>query len=157
MYFPLRLLWRFSLLAVRVLVSTLSIAAGAVGAKGQSQALDQASGSIEPRLAYTPTAKGKAGIPTFEADMPAPSVRVGGGGHGAKAQEPKNGEHSISEQVGQMAEASQEQGPGGAEEKQETVLRERREDERPNPKKRMWEEPAGDVAQEQGNRARDEL
>lgn len=95
--------------------------------------------------------------------MAAPSIRVGGGGHGAKA------EHaSMSDQVGQMAEESQQgnNAPGDTQEHREktggeaepkgTVLRERRADELPNPKKRMWEEPVGgDVAQD--NRPRDEL
>ena len=38
-----------------------------------------------------------------------------------------------------------------------TVLRERREDEAPNPKKRMWEEPVAQGGRDEGRRERDEL
>ena len=54
---------------------------------------------------------------------------------------------SVSDQVGEMAEQSRkgehtqsENTAIGDGEQQGTVLRERREDECPNPKKRMWEE-----------------
>ena len=170
LYLPLRLLWRFAFFAVKLLIGSLPAVAGSVGAKGQSTALEQISGSIGAKLEYTPTARGKAGIPTFEANMAAPSVRVGGGGQGAKAEEESgSGGQSMLEQVGEMAEKTQQEGNKGAEEKsqqagrrgaeekQETVLRERGADERPNPKKRMWEEPVAGGTQGQENRPRDEL
>ena len=68
---------------------------------------------------------------------------------------------SLSDQVGEMVEQSQredniqsENKPASEEERQGTVLRERREDEPPNPKKRMWEEP---IDRSQDNLPRDEL
>lgn len=112
------------------------------------------------------------GIPTFRSDTPRASVAVGGGGHGAKAEEASS-EGDVVEQVGQMAERSQQEARGvgeaaeqrqheprqGAEERAQgegTVLRERTaEDGPPNPKKRMWEEPSGDTPQ--SDRPRDEL
>ncbi|KAL9105119.1 MAG: hypothetical protein Q9163_000037 [Psora crenata] len=157
LYFPLRLLWRFSLFIVQLLVGSLSAVAAAAGAKGQTKAVEQANGRIDASLSHTPTARGKAGIPTFERNMPAPSVKVGAGGHGAKVEHPKSREQSMSEQVGGMAERAQQEGKDHTQERPETVLRERREDERPNPKKRMWEEPVEELAKAQGNTPRDEL
>ena len=68
---------------------------------------------------------------------------------------------SVSEQVGEMAEQSRKAEHTQPEntaiedgEQQSTVLRERREDECPNPKKRMWEEP---IDRSQENAPRDEL
>ena len=94
--------------------------------------------------------------------MPAPSVRVGAGGAGAKQDPNSNQEGAsstpLSDRVGQMAEDSRQQqrrsaqgsragskdegreGGNAGSEQRGTVLRERREDEAPNPKKRMWEE-----------------
>ena len=63
---------------------------------------------------------------------------------------------NLSEQVGEMAEKSQQSSKSGGEEsKQGTVLRERAEGEKPNPKKRMWEEPAEDA--QASIRSKDEL
>lgn len=88
--------------------------------------------------------------------MPAPNIAAGGGGAGAKEQplSPRNTElteNIISEKIGKMAENSGDLSAGSREEsatndvddvrQQSTVLRERREDELPNHKKRMWEEP----------------
>ena len=68
---------------------------------------------------------------------------------------------SVSDQVGEMAEQSRkgkhtqpENTATGDGEQQGTVLRDRREDECPNPKKRMWEEP---IDRSQKNSPRDEL
>ena len=68
---------------------------------------------------------------------------------------------SVSNQVGAMAEQSRkgehtqpENTATGDGEQQGTVLRDRREDECRNPKKRMWEEP---IDRSQKNTARDEL
>lgn len=152
-----------SLLAVQLLIGSLSAVAGSVGAKNQSSALSQASQSISTSLAQKPTGTGK--IPTFRPNSPAPSVNVGAGGQGAKMQQPDKASRkegtSLSDQVGEMAEQSQKEEPTQPEdeaitegETQGTVLRERREDEPPNPKKRMWEEPIDRSGQE---KQRDEL
>lgn len=90
--------------------------------------------------------------------MSAPNIAAGGGGAGAKVQplNPKNSEtteNTIGEEIGKMAENSGDLTAGSREEssindveavgqqQSTTILRERREDELPNPKKRMWEEP----------------
>lgn len=96
--------------------------------------------------------------------MPAPSIAVGAGGSGAKApqpgQESSGAEQSLSEQIGQIAEQSQEdqRAPTASSEntRQETTLREREKDEPRNPKKRMWEETPPEVPGEE-TQARDEL
>ena len=163
LYLPTKLLWRFGLFFVQLLVGSLSAVAGFVGAKSQSSALSQVSESISTSLAQKPTGTGK--IPTFRPNHQAPSVHVGAGGQGAKMQQPelssRQGDKSLSDQVGEMAEQSQKEkntqpaetaSQGG--EQQGTVLRERREDECPNPKKRMWEEP---IDRSQKNAPRDEL
>ena len=147
---------------MQLLVGSLSAVAGAVGAKNQSSALSQASESIVTSLAQKPTGTGK--IPTFRPNSPAPSVNVGAGGKGAKMQQPEQPslkEKSFSDQVGEMAEQSQKEERTQPEnratakgEGQGTVLRERREDEPPNPKKRMFEEP---IDRSRENAPRDEL
>ena len=138
---------------MQLLVGSLSAVAGVAGvagAKNQSSALSQASESIATSLAQKPTGTGK--IPTFKTNSPAPSVHAGAGGQGAKMQQPEQPpgkeEKSLSDQVGELAEQSRKEKhtqpdkTATAEgERQGTVLRERREDEPPNPKKRMWEEP----------------
>ena len=105
-----------------------------------------------------------------------PSFKVGAGGHGAKGNRPlaeggqnaqrppgnTGGGESISEQVGKMVEDSKGDGSTGDQGEEETdeglkegtILRERREDEKPNPKKRMFEE--NDLSG-QGEKPRDEL
>ena len=148
---------------MQLLVGSLSALAGTVGAKNQSIALSQASKSFATSLAQKPTGTGK--IPTFKSNSPAPSVNVGAGGQGAKMQQPgqPSGEKakSLSDQVGEMAEQSQKESrtqlentANAEEEGQGTVLRERKEDEPPNPKKRMWEEP---IDRSRQNAPRDEL
>ena len=134
---------------------------GAIGGASQSSALSQASERLSTSLIVQPSATG--GIPRFPAGMSAPSIAVGAGGHGAKAQpsaQSSNSETgSLSEKVGKMVEESREgqQGTGkdSKNAEQGTVLRERNDDERPNPKKRMWEEKS--TPQEQETRPRDEL
>ncbi|KAF6240358.1 hypothetical protein HO173_001969 [Letharia columbiana] len=163
LYLPTKWLWRLSLLAVQLLVGSLSAVAGTVGAKNQSSALSQASESIVTSFAQKPTGTGK--IPTFRPNSPAPSVNVGAGGQGAKMQQPqqpsRKEDKTLSDQVGEMAEQSQKEEHTQLEntataegEQQGTVLRERREDEPPNPKKRMWEEP---IDRSRENAPRDEL
>lgn len=148
---------------MQLLIGSLSAVAGTVGAKNQSSALSQASESIATSLAQKPTGTGK--IPTFRSNSPAVSVNVGAGGQGAKMQQPeqpsRKEDKSLSDQVGEMAEQNQKEEHTQPEntvtaegERQGTVLRERREDEPPNPKKRMWEEP---IDRSQRNTPRDEL
>ena len=89
---------------------------------------------------------GTGNIPRFPSDHVAPSIRAGGGGHGAKMQQSgqpvRGGEKSLSEKVGQMAEESEKPAEKAEPDGQGTTLRERTvEDGPPNPKKRMWEEP----------------
>ncbi|KAL8643026.1 MAG: hypothetical protein Q9228_000371 [Teloschistes exilis] len=96
-------------------------------------------------------------LPTFQSGMPAPSIRVGGGGKGQP--HPRQDEDiSLSEKVGEMAEKTSEAAssshPTQGNSVQETVLRERESDEPPNPRKRMWEE---DTSGKGDTRARDEL
>ena len=85
--------------------------------------------------------------------MPEHSIRVGAGGQGAKAETPEDGGQSVTQRVEKIIEDHQQQAEKA--ESQETVLRERRADELPNPKKRMWEGPSGDA---KGSvKAKDEL
>ena len=153
-YFPLRQFWRISLYIVQIFIGTLSATAGIAGAQNKSVALSQSSTSISAssRLAQKATGTGK--IPRFPSDHVAPSIRAGGGGHGAKMQQPgqpaREGTKSLSEQIGQMAEESQKPAEKAEPEAHGTTLRERTvEDGPPNPKKRMWEEPI--------DRSKDEL
>lgn len=128
---------------MQLLVGSLSAVAGTVGAKNQSSALSQASESIATSLAQKSTGTGK--IPTFRTNVAAPSVNAGAGGQGAKMQQPeqpsRKEEKSLSDRVGEMAEQSQHTQPENSAtvegEHQGTVLRERREDEPPNPQKRV--------------------
>lgn len=157
-YLPIKLFWRFSL----SLLALLSTAFGALGATKQSAALSYASESISTSLKIQPSATG--GIPTFEADMPAPSVGVGGVGKSGNPQRPDREDgsdgKSFLDKVGKMAEQSRDGKGQPAQPAQEagsgTVLRERDTDEPPNPKKRMWEEPPP-PAQEEQEQVRDEL
>ena len=117
--------------------------------------------------------------------MAAPSIAVGGGGDGAK-KVPQDEESMVDEvgkivdgtqQAGAGVDVGAGPGAGkgagvgagegagvgagaGAGESgqadQGTVLRERRPDEKPNPKKRMWEEPPRPPQEEKG-RVKDEL
>ena len=173
-YLPIKWIWRLSLLSVQILATTLSSAAGVVGAKDKSIALSHSSATIATSLAHGPT--GKAKIPKRQLGQEAPSIMVGAGGYGAKMQPPSHQsrppqevqkERTLSEQIGEMAEGGhQEQTIGGDNRKdkaakeddhapQGTVLRERtEEDGPPNPKKRMWEEPSD---QQADSRPRDEL
>ncbi len=163
LYLPTKWLYRLTLFIFQIFIGTLSAAAGAVGAKNQSLALSNNSASLSTSLAQKPT--GTGAIPKFPSGHVAPMIRAGGGGYGAKMQDPnerlrqpeKKEENALSDQVGEMAEDTQK-GPersAGGEEQQGTVLRERTaEDGPPNPKKRMWEEP---TEPSQEGRQRDEL
>lgn len=173
LYLPTKWLWRLSRFSVQLLVGTLSAAAGTVGAKNQSIDLSHSSASISTSLAQIPTGTGK--IPKRIPGQPAPSIRVGAGGYGAKMEHPDQpresshestkAEKTLSDSVGEMAEKGQkkegEEVPLEEDERipredeQGTVLRERtEEDGPPNPKKRMWEEP---IETPKADRQRDEL
>lgn len=162
LYLPLRLVWKLMVFNTQVILSLFATVIGSFGAAKQSDALLQASERISTSLIVKPSATGD--FPRYQPNMPAPSVAVGAGGSGAKAPqppgvEPSSEKQSLSEQVGQMAEQSQEQRASTTSSEnasQETVLRERNDDEPQNPKKRMWEEPPPEAPGE-GTRARDEL
>ena len=132
---------------------------GAAGGASQSSSPSAVLDSLSTSLIVQPSATG--GIPKFHPEMSAPSIAVGSGGAGAKDQQynaPRS-EEELTEQVenrerekrGEEAatnKAEQDGVPG-------TVLGERKSDEPPNPKKRMWEENTDPGVQ--GDLARDEL
>ena len=133
--------------------------------------------SSRSSLIVKPSASGR-GTHRFDPNMARPSVPVGAGGQGAKE---GKGDESLADKIGKMADETQQQeqqqGQENAPENNEqaedheedgeddededeeyepqeqrgTVLREPREDETPNPKKRMWEEPL------EGEEGHDEL
>ena len=165
-------------LNTQVILSLLASIAGSVGGIQQSKVISQASERISKSLVVKPSATGE--FPTFQPNMPAPSVAVGAGGSGAKSvqaeqvskksdtslsdqigdmAESKKSDASLSDQIGDMAEsaqtATQSADTASTEDYQGTVLDERSSDEPPNPKKRMWEERTVEPTQE--TRPRDEL
>lgn len=152
---PYRII-NYSLRVTLYIVATL---AGAIGGASQSTALSQASERISPTVPLIVQPSATEGIPRFKPGMSAPSHAVGAGGAGAKArlsdtaaEQPSEGApESLSEKIGQMAEKAREESPV----QQGTVLRERTAEERPNPKKRMWEEPISNP--KAAERPRDEL
>lgn len=153
LYLPTKLMWRLTSAFVNVFIAIL----GAAGATKQSAALSNASEQVSTSLIVQPSAT-TGGIPTFKAAMSAPSINVGGGGKGqAPPHAPQDEGKSLSEEVGKMAGAVQKAEEAKVESSQPapqgTVLRERRSDELPNPKKRMWEE----APQPEEARQRDEL
>ena len=163
LYLPTRLMLRFISSVLTVSISLFSAFVGAVGGAGSSAAASRVGDKISTSLILKPSATG--GIPRFSKVMAAPSIAVGGGGKGGQAphgnQVPLS-DGGVLDQIGKMIDESQEEGKtaSGAtdqasEANQGTVLRERNEDENPNPKKRMFEEPS--VGGDQGGRVRDEL
>lgn len=138
---------------MQLFLGALTALTNATGGGPASQSYSSLSTSTS--LIVQPSAKG--GFPKFHPSMSAPNIAAGGGGVGAKEQplnprNPKNTELPISEEIEKMAEKSGEFSTGSrekspandadaVEQQQSTVLRERREDELPNSKKRMWEEP----------------
>ena len=184
LYLPLRSTWW---LISTVLLSPVLAIFGAVGGGkigNSTTSVSVLGGRISSSTSVIVTA-GRGSIPTSPVDMPAPSIRVGGGGQGAKADphHPAGSNlqsNSMIEEIGEMAEKGkesqrdqesqphqeqeqeegqvQEQGHDQDQQSQEgaTVLRQRKPEDGPrNPKKRMWEEPVGDAAH--ANRPRDEL
>ena len=159
LYLPTKLMWRLTSAFLNVFIAIFS----ATGAAKHSAALSNFSEQVSTSLVVQPSAT-SGGIPTLDATMAAPSIRVGGGGKGQPPpQAPQGQDKSLSEEIGKMAEASQKAEEAKVESSQPeipqpsqhgTVLRERRSDEQPNPKKRMWEEP---TQQQDEARRRDEL
>lgn len=163
LYLPTKLMLRFISSILTVSISFFSTFAGLVGGSGSRAAVSKVGDKLSTSLIVKPSATG--GIPRFSKVMAAPSIAVGGGGKGGNAP-PGNqvppGHGSVLDQIGKIIDDGQGEGKtasGGSEQASEanqgTVLRERSEDERPNPKKRMFEEPT--VGREQGERVRDEL
>lgn len=148
-------------LNTQVILSLLASVAGSVGGIKQSKVISQASERISKSLVVKPSATGE--FPTFQPNMPAPSIAVGAGGSGAKSvqveQVSKKSDTSLSDEIGDMAEsaqtATQSADTASTKDHQGTVLEERSSDEPPNPKKRMWEERTLEPTQE--TRPRDEL
>ena len=155
---------------LRVTITAFTALLGAVA--GSSGSIGSTARQASTSLIVKPSAQG--GMPRFADGMAAPSIAVGGGGGGAKRGAGED--DSMVNRVGNMVDDSQQAGVGdgagagegagvGASEgagvegraDQGTVLRERRPDERPNPKKRMWEEPPPASGQEEKERIRDEL
>ena len=160
LYLPTKLLWRLTSVVLNVVIAFF----GATGAAKQSAALSNASAQISTSLIVQPSAT-SGGIPTFDATMAAPSIGSGGRGNAQPVPQASQGEgKSLSEEVGKVAEASQMAEKAKVESAQPvepapqgTVLRERRADELPNPKKRIWEEPQPQQQQQEGEKQRDEL
>lgn len=164
LYLPARLIWSLSIFLVQVSFGALAALVGLGGRANQSSALSAVSESISTSLIVQPSATGR--IPKFHPEMSAPTIAVGGGGAGAKDQQnnPSRAAGILTEQVGKMTEESRESKKHDKEavtndapqaEGQGTVLRERNNDEPPNPKKRMWEENTDPLVQ--GDLARNEL
>lgn len=136
---------------MQLVLGTLTALTNATGGGPANQS--RSAPPTSTSLVVQPSAKG--GFPKFHSSMSAPNIAAGGGGAGAKEQPhspryTKNTETTISEEIGKIADsgdlsaASREENAANdvdAVEQQSTILRERREDEQPNPKKRMWEEP----------------
>lgn len=152
-YQPTKLIFQLSIYLLQLLLGTLTALTNATGGGSASQSRSTLSTSTS--LIVQPSAKG--GFPKFHPSMSAPNIAAGGGGAGAKEQplNPRNTkttENTISGEIEKMAENSGDLSAGSRGEsatndveavgqQQSTILRERREDELPNPKKRMWEEP----------------
>ena len=154
LYLPLKWAFRILLALSQSVLSYVGVSAGAKQTPLRS-------------LKVQPSATGRGY--TRNPGMPAASVRVGSGGEGAR-----RAQGDPVEEVGRMAEQARRRERGqepqersktqqkdqGMEEAEppeaqegETELREREDDEPPNPKKRMWEEPLP----EHSEMAKDEL
>ena len=157
-------MFRFVSVILQISITAFAGSVGAIGgSSGQDSALSnhvsEIISSASTSLIVKPSASG--GFPKIQKDMPAPSIAAGSGGEGAKAPPrdeqdgPKGG--SVLEKIGEMIDETRQDNEhaSGESEKEnlgneETVLRERTEDEAPNRKKRMFEE-------QDGQRVRDEL
>ena len=156
LYLPTKLLFRGALSVLQAFFAIFAPLLSAVGGSSQSAALSKASTGLITQA----SARGE--FPKFSDKMAAPSIKVGSGGEGAKRAQEDQGsirEGMMIDKIGKMIDNKQEsdQTPEVevpeqlGQDDQGTVLRERRDDEQPNPKKRMFEEPLA------GERVRDGL
>ncbi|MCJ1306517.1 hypothetical protein MMC25_000160 [Agyrium rufum] len=156
-YSLVRLFVNVSFGALAGLLGAVSSASGGAGS-GNKAALESVSSKVSTSLVVKPSATGR-GAPRFGAGMAAPSIAVGAGGQGAKSEREGEGTKesgSLLDKVKDMIDESRQTGDeagdskdslkGGAEQGgeipgEETVLRERRPDEKPNPKKKFQDPP----------------
>ena len=124
--------------------------------------VDNAAGSASTSLIVKPSATG--GFPRWDmASGQRPSMVVGGGGRGAGGGEdtPNQGQKSLADEVGQMAEQTQKEGKGesGGDGQAAGSVTEggNPEDVPRNPKKRMWEEDKEAQKMEAASKGKDEL
>lgn len=144
----------------QVILNLLVTVAGSIETAKQGSAILQASERVSRSLVVKPSATGS--FPTFQPNMPVPSIAVGAGGSGAKATQPEQAsqesEKSLSDQTGdnpQTAKSTTSADDASGETQRGTILRERNSDEPPNPKKRMWEESTTEPTESSGSK--DEL
>ena len=141
----------------RVLLAALASVAGSVGRAKQSSLISEASQRISKSVIVESSETGA--FPIFSSKMAAPSIPVGASGSGTKhlqpEQSPQNLDKSMSDQVVQIAEASEKATETAESTPAETTLKERSTDEPPNPKKRMWEDSTSESTQT--SHPRDEL
>ena len=141
----------------RILLAALASVAGSVGRAKQSSVISEFSQRISKSVIVEPSETG--GFPIFSPNMAAPSIPVGAGGRGTKPLQPEqssqNLDTSISDQVGEIAKASEKVTERAETTPAETTLKERSNDEPPNPKKRMWEDNTSGSTQT--SHPRDEL
>ncbi|KAJ9648306.1 Protein transport protein sec20 [Coniosporium apollinis] len=157
-------LWWFVWLPIKLSYRFLFFVLGSIGLTGRATSATVTQ-EASTSLRVQPSATGR--LPTFQrAQGQGPYIRAGGGGYGAKmaeqgrqqqGQQEGSGE-SLYEQIGNMAEASQQQRdqPGDTAPKDDTreasseekvtvrgdgTVLEKRGDRPANPKKRMWEDP----------------
>ena len=162
-YLPLKLAFRFILLVAQVgLSATAALLAGGKASPGDlGQQLRE---SVRTSLIVKPSAV-RGSSPRFSdggRPMDVPGIRSGAGGQGAKdlpLGEQEKGKGGLVEEVGKIIDESHkpldnseggkvEEGEGGHE---ETILKPRRADEKPNPKKKYG------VPREGGGQIHDEL
>ncbi|KAL8791541.1 MAG: hypothetical protein Q9195_005869 [Heterodermia aff. obscurata] len=144
LYLPTKLIWSLMVFNSEVLLSVLASLAGSVERTKQSSVISDASQRISKSLTVEPN---KIGVfPKISSNMPAPSIPGGARDSGTKSlqpdQSPNNLDKSLSDQVGEIAEASEKATETAESTSAETTLKERSTDEPPNPKKRMWEDSA---------------
>ncbi|KAF1989559.1 hypothetical protein K402DRAFT_460912 [Aulographum hederae CBS 113979] len=172
-------LWWFAWIPLKLIWKTVFLIFSAVGLTGAVSTSSASTVGTPPSSSRTlivqPSATGEIPkIPRMSGQHPNINIPVGGGGYGAKVR-PGEGDPSpqgsMSQRVGQMAEASQQQQAqqAGEEVKEEvrrgdgTILEES--DKPRNPKKRMWDETVeqekakaeAEGNEKEGLRKRDEL
>lgn len=161
--------WWFVWLPVKLAYRFLSVVSSAVGLTGGAAAVSSPS---RPPLIVKPSAKGRAPQHPVVSGGQQHNIPVGRGGQGAGQGPDPSAAGSLSQSVGQMAEASRDATQGssaedpqavGGDGKEEvkrgdgTVLEERKADKPANPKKRMWDEDAERRKAEEARRDKDEL